>query len=409
MKSFQIAKQALRQYSTKTRKINDVVIVSAARTPMGSFQSSLAPLSASQLGATAIEAAVQRAGIAKEDVNEVIMGNVVSAGLGQAPARQAAIFAGLPKNVCCTTVNKVCSSGMKSVMIGAQTLMLGQAEVIVAGGMESMSNVPYYLQRGQTPYGGVKLIDGIVFDGLTDVYNKFHMGNCAENTAKKMGITRQNQDDFAIGSYKRSAEAWANKVFADEIVPVRIQQKRKPEIVVDTDEEFKRVNFDKFGQLSTVFQRENGTVTAGNASTLNDGGSACVLMTAEAAERLGCKPLARIVGFQDAETDPIDFPIAPALAIPKLLESTGIKKDDVARWEINEAFSVVVLANVQKLDVDPAKVNSNGGAVSLGHPIGMSGNRIVAHLAHTLKKGEFGCASICNGGGGASSILIEKL
>lgn len=298
---------------------------------------------------------------------------------------------------------------MKSVMIGAQTLMLGQAEVIVAGGMESMSNVPYYLQRGQTPYGGVKLIDGIVFDGLTDVYNKFHMGNCAENTAKKMGITRQNQDDFAISSYKRSAEAWANKAFADEIVPVRIQQKRKPEIVVDTDEEFKRVNFDKFGQLSTVFQRENGTVTAGNSSTLNDGGSACVLMTAEAAERLGCKPLARIVGFQDAETDPIDFPIAPALAIPKLLESTGIKKDDVARWEINEAFSVVVLANIQKLDVDPAKVNSNGGAVSLGHPIGMSGNRIVAHLAHTLKKGEFGCASICNGGGGASSILIEKL
>lgn len=294
-------------------------------------------------------------------------------------------------------------------MVGAQTLMLGQAEVIVAGGMESMSNVPYYLQRGATPYGGVKLIDGIVFDGLTDVYNKFHMGNCAENTAKKMGITRQNQDDFAIASYKRSAKAWENKVFADEIVPVRIQQKRKPEIIVDTDEEFKRINFDKFGQLSTVFQKENGTVTAGNASTLNDGGSACVLMTAEAAERLGCKPLARIVGFQDAETDPIDFPIAPALAIPKLLESTGIKKDDVARWEINEAFSVVVLANIQKLDVDPAKVNSNGGAVSLGHPIGMSGNRIVAHLAHTLKKGEFGCASICNGGGGASSILIEKL
>lgn len=376
---------------------------------MGSFQSSLAPLSATQLGAIAIESAIQRAGISKEDINEVYMGNVVSAGLGQAPARQAAIFAGLPKNVCCTTINKVCSSGMKSIMIGAQTLMLDQSEIIVAGGMESMSNVPYYLKRGPTPYGGVNLIDGIVFDGLTDVYNKFHMGNCAENTAKKMGITRQEQDEFAINSYKRSAKAWSDKIFDLEIVPVRIQQKRKPEIIVQEDEEFKRVNFDRFGQLSTVFQKDNGTVTAGNASTLNDGGSALVLMTTKAAENLKCKPLARIVGFQDAETDPIDFPIAPALAIPKLLEKTGIHKDDVALWEINEAFSVVVLANIKKLDVDPGKVNIHGGAVSLGHPIGMSGARIVTHLTHVLKPGEYGCASICNGGGGASSILIQKL
>ncbi|XP_055905441.1 acetyl-CoA acetyltransferase, mitochondrial isoform X2 [Eupeodes corollae] len=406
LKASKVIAQQARNFSSK---INDVVIVSAARTPMGSFQSSLAPLSATQLGATAIEAAVQRAGIAKEDVNEVYMGNVVSAGLGQAPARQAAIFAGLPKNVCCTTVNKVCSSGMKAVMIASQTLMLGQAEIIVAGGMESMSNVPYYLKRGGTPYGGVNMIDGIVHDGLWDVYNKFHMGNCAENTAKKMGISRKEQDDFAISSYKRSAQAWADKVFDAEIAPVKIQQKKKGEIIISEDEEFKRVNFDKFGQLTTVFQRENGTVTAGNASTLNDGGAAVVLMTADAAERLKLKPLARIVGFQDAETDPIDFPIAPALAIPRLLEKTGIRKDEVAMWEINEAFALVVAANIKKLDVDPAKVNIHGGAVSLGHPIGMSGARLIVHLSHSLKAGEYGCGSICNGGGGASSILIQKL
>lgn len=390
-------------------KINDVVIVSAARTPMGSFQSQLAPLSATQLGAVAIEAAVQRAGISKEDVQEVYMGNVVSAGLGQAPARQAAIFAGLPKNVCCTTVNKVCSSGMKSVMIASQSLMLGQADIAVAGGMESMSNVPYYLKRGQTPYGGINLIDGIVFDGLWDVYNKFHMGNCAENTAKKMGISRQDQDEFAINSYKRSAKAWSDKVFEAEIAPVTIQQKRKADIVVAEDEEYKRVNFDKFGNLSTVFQKENGTVTAGNASTLNDGGSALVLMTADKAAQMNLKPLARVVAFQDAETDPIDFPIAPALAVPKLLEKAGIKKEDVAMWEINEAFSLVVVANMRKMDVDPNKVNIHGGAVSLGHPIGMSGARLITHLSHALKSGEYGCASICNGGGGASSILVQKL
>lgn len=390
-------------------KINDVVIVSAARTPMGSFQSQLAPMSATQLGAVAIEAAVQRANISKEDVQEVYMGNVVSAGLGQAPARQAAVFAGLPKNVCCTTINKVCSSGMKSIMVASQSLMLGQSEIAVAGGMESMSNVPYYMKRGQTPYGGVNLTDGIVFDGLWDVYNKFHMGNCAENTAKKMNISRKDQDEFAINSYKRSAKAWADKVFDAEIAPVTIQQKRKADVVVSEDEEFKRVNFDKFGNLSTVFQKENGTVTAGNASTLNDGGSAVVLMTADVAAKMNLKPLARVVAFQDAETDPIDFPIAPALAIPKLLQKAGVKKEDVAMWEINEAFSVVVVANIRKLDVDPNKVNIHGGAVSLGHPIGMSGARLVTHLSHALKQGEYGCASICNGGGGASSILIQKL
>ncbi|XP_062559231.1 acetyl-CoA acetyltransferase, mitochondrial isoform X1 [Armigeres subalbatus] len=399
--------QGVRRYSTKR---HDVVIVAATRTPIGSFQSSLSSLSASQLGAVAVQGAVKQAGIAGSDVQEVYIGNVNAAGLGQAPARQAVIFAGLPKSTICTTVNKVCSSGMKSVMLGAQTLMLGQQEVVLAGGMESMSNVPYYLKRGATAYGGVQLQDGIVLDGLTDVYNKFHMGNCAENTAKKMGITRQDQDEFAVNSYKRSAAAWANKAFDAEITPVTIPGKRgKPDVVVKEDEEYKRVNFDKFGQLATVFQRENGTVTAGNASTLNDGASAVILMTAEAAEKFKCKPLARIVGFADAETDPIDFPIAPALAIPKLLQQTGVRKEDVAMWEINEAFSVVVVANQRKLDIDPAKINIHGGAVSLGHPIGMSGARLVTHLAQSLKAGQIGCASICNGGGGASSILIEKL
>lgn len=261
---------------------------------------------------------------------------------------------------------------MKSVMYAAQTLMLGQGqEVIVAGGMESMSNVPFYLKRGTTPYGGINMVDGIVNDGLWDVYNKIHMGSCAENTAKKLNITRQDQDNFGLSSYKRSAEAWKNKVFDAEVTPVKLPGKKgKPEVVVSEDEEFKRVNFDKFGSLSTVFQREGGTVTAGNASTLNDGASALVLMTAEAAEKFKCKPLARIIGFADAETDPIDFPIAPSFAVPKLLKQSGVKKEDVARWEINEAFSLVVLANMKLMEVDPDKVNINGGAVSLGHPIG---------------------------------------
>lgn len=299
---------------------------------------------------------------------------------------------------------------MKSVMLAAQGLQTGAQDVILAGGMESMSNVPFYLKRGETTYGGMQLVDGIVFDGLTDVYNKFHMGNCAENTAKKLNISRQQQDDYAISSYKRSAAAHEVKAFAEEIVPVSVPQKRgAPPIVFSEDEEYKKVNFDKFTKLATVFQKENGTVTAGNASTLNDGAAALVLMTTEAAQRLNVKPLAKVVGFADGECDPIDFPIAPAIAIPKLLEQTGVKKDDVALWEINEAFSLVAVANQKLLDLDPAKVNVHGGAVSLGHPIGMSGARLVVHLCHALKKGEKGVASICNGGGGASSIMIEKL
>ncbi|KAF9822855.1 hypothetical protein SFRURICE_016089 [Spodoptera frugiperda] len=388
--------KAMAAYSSKV-SLNDVVIASAVRTPMGSFRGSLASLSASELGAVAVKAAVERAGVPKEEIKEVYMGNVCSASMGQAPARQAVIFAGLPKSTICTTVNKVCASGMKSIMLATQGLQIGSQDVILAGGMESMSNVPYYLKRGETPYGGIQLIDGIVFDGLTDVYNKFHM-------------VGKQQDDYAISSYKRSAAAYEAKAFADELVSVPVPQKRgAPPVLFAEDEEYKKINFEKFTKLSTVFQRENGTVTAGNASTLNDGAAAMVLMTAEAAQRLNIKPIARVVGYADGECDPIDFPIAPAVAIPKLLEKTGVKKDDVAMWEINEAFSVVAVANQKLLELDPAKVNIHGGAVSLGHPIGMSGARIVVHLCHALKKGEKGVASICNGGGGASSIMIEKL
>nr|QYV43156.1 acetyl-CoA acetyltransferase [Colaphellus bowringi] len=397
-----------RLYSSTSRR--EVVIISATRTPMGTFLGPLAPLSATRLGAVAIEAAIERAGLPKEEIKEVYMGNVCQGGIGQAPARQATLFAGLPKSTICTTVNKVCASGMKAVMFGAQSLQLGDQDVVLAGGMESMSNVPYYLKRGQTPYGGVTLSDGVVVDGLIDVYNKFHMGNCAENTAKKLSITRQQQDDYAISSYKRSAEAYKNNVFASELVPVSVPQKKgQPDFVLTADEEYKRVNFDKFGKLATVFQRENGTVTAGNASTLNDGAAALVMTTPETAARLNVTPLARIVGYQDGACDPIDFPIAPAVSIPKLLEKTGVKTEEVAMWEINEAFSLVVVANQQILGLDPAKVNIHGGAVSLGHPIGMSGARIIVHLVHALKRGEKGVASICNGGGGASSIMIEKL
>ncbi|EFN85668.1 Acetyl-CoA acetyltransferase, mitochondrial [Harpegnathos saltator] len=398
-----------RMYSSKV-KLNDVVIISAVRTPIGSFLGSLSKVSATKLGAIAVQAAVERSSIAKEQVKEVYMGNVCQGFLGQAPARQAALFAGLPKSTICTTVNKVCASGMKSIMLASQSLQCGHQEIVLAGGMESMSNVPYYLARGATSYGGLKLEDGIVFDGLTDVYNKCHMGNCAENTAKKLNISRRQQDEYAISSYKRSAAAYESNTFKDELVPVSVPQKKgKPDVMFDKDEEYKRVNFEKFSTLSTVFQKDNGTVTAGNASTLNDGAAALVMTSSEVAEKLNLKPLARVVAFHDAATDPIDFPIAPALAVPSLLENAGVNKNDVALWEINEAFSVVAVANQKLLDIDPAKVNVHGGAVSLGHPIGMSGARIVVHLVHALKAGEKGVASICNGGGGASSILIEKL
>ncbi|XP_075054938.1 acetyl-CoA acetyltransferase, mitochondrial [Mixophyes fleayi] len=397
------------RYASSQRTVNEVVIASAVRTPIGSFQGTLSSLPATKLGSIAIKAAVEQAGIPAEAVNEVYMGNVLQAGQGQAPTRQATLGAGLQISTPTTTINKVCASGMKSVMLAAQSLMCGHQQVMVAGGMESMSNVPYCMSRGGTPYGGVKLEDLIVKDGLTDVYNKFHMGNCAENTAKKLSIGREEQDNYAISSYTRSKAAWDSGLLAHEITPVTISQKGKPDVVVQEDEEYKRVDFSKFPKLKTVFQKDNGTVTAANASTLNDGAAALVLTTLEAAEKLKVKPLARILAFADSAVDPIDFPIAPAYAIPKILSAAGLKKEDISMWEINEAFSVVVLANIKMLDIDPAKVNINGGAVSLGHPIGMSGARIVGHMAHALKKGQFGIAAICNGGGGSSAILIEKL
>lgn len=389
--------------------LNDVVIVSAARTPVGSFLGSLSTVPATKLGSTAIEAAVERAGIPKDAVQEVYMGNVLQAAQGQAPARQATLGAGLNLGTPCTTVNKVCASGMKAVMLASQSLMCGHQEVMVAGGMESMSNVPYFLKRGQTPYGGIKAADGIVHDGLTDAYNHCHMGNCAENTAKKYGISREDQDEYAIRSYTLSKKAAESGVFDVEITPVTIPQRKGDPKVVNADEEYLRVNFDRFKSLKPVFQKENGTVTAANASTLNDGAAAMVLMTAGAAQSMGVKPLARVAGFADAAIDPMDFPTAPAYAIPKMLQRAGVKVEDVAMWEVNEAFSVVVLANAKILGVGLDKVNVHGGAVSIGHPIGMSGARITGHMVHALKAGEFGVGGICNGGGGASAILIEKL
>ena len=399
---------SVRRYSSASSQ--DVVIVGAARTPMGGFRGSLSSFSAPQLGSLAITAALERAKCPKDAVDEVYMGAVLQGGMGQAPDRQAALFAGLPTSVLCTAVNKVCASGMKSIMQAAQSLQLGHNSVMVAGGMESMSNVPYYMARGDTPYGGVPLKDGLVADGLTDVYNKFHMGNCGENTAKKLGISREEQDEYGVNSYKRAAAAYSEGNIKDELVEVEVKGKRgKPSTFVTEDEEYRKVNFDKFSKLATVFQREGGTVTAGNASTLSDGAAATVLMTAEAADRLGCKPLARIVGYADGAMDPIDFPIAPKIATDKLLQQTGVSAHEVDLWEINEAFSVVVLANMKLSELDPAKVNIHGGAVSLGHPLGASGTRIVNHLVFALQPGQKGVASICNGGGGASSIMIEKL
>lgn len=405
-----IVQLSSRMHTTGTSNLNEVVIVSFARTPIGSFRSSLAPSSAPKLGSVAIQAAIERAGIKKEDVQEVYMGNVLSAGSGQAPARQAALGAGLSQSTPCTTVNKVCASGMKAIMLAAQSLMCGSQEVMVAGGMESMSNVPYYLNRGETPYGGVHLADGIVHDGLTDAYDKIHMGACAEQTAKKYDVSRQDQDNFAIESYKRSAAAAKAGFFAKEIVPVTISGKRgKPDTVVTEDEEYKKANFEKFSTVPTVFLKEGGTITAANASTLNDGAAACVLMTRQAAERLGVKPLARIVGFADAAVEPVHFSIAPAFAMPKVLKATGVKEEDVAMFEVNEAFSSVVLCNIKHLKLDPSKVNIHGGAVSIGHPIGMSGARIVGRMALHLESGQYGLAGICNGGGGASALLLQKL
>lgn len=392
--------------------MEEVYIISAVRTAIGSFGGVLSGFTAVELGSKAIQGAVDRARIKPEEVQEVYMGNVVSANLGQAPARQAAIGAGLGYEVPCTTVNKVCSSGMKSVMLGAQTIMLGQADIIVAGGMESMSNAPFYVPKARFgyKYGNAELVDGLVRDGLWEVYYKFPMGNCADNTAKEMNISREEQDAFAVRSYQKSAEATKAGRFKSEIISIEIPQRKGDPIIIDEDEEFKKVDFDKIPNLKPVFSAD-GTVTAANASTINDGASAMVLMSRKKAEEKGLKPWAKILGFADAAQDPIWFTTAPSKAIPKALALSGVDASEVDFYEINEAFSAVVLANNIKLDLDPEKVNVNGGAVSLGHPLGASGARIITTLTGVLDQNQarIGVAGICNGGGGASAIVLEKI
>jgi len=391
--------------------MKEVYIVSAVRTPIGSFNGALAEVPAGKLGAAAVKAAVDRAGVKPSDVNEVLMGCVLQANLGQAPARQAAKFAGLPNEVHCTTVNKVCASGLKSVIFGAQSIMLGDSDIIVAGGMENMSQVPYYLDKARNGYrlGHGQLLDGLVKDGLTDVYHNNHMGNSAELCAKECNVSREEQDAYAIESYKRSAAAWAAGKFKDEIVPLVVST-RKGDVTVSEDEEYKAVNFEKIPGLKPVFQKD-GTVTAANASTLNDGAAALVLMSKERAEQLGIKPLAIIRGYADAEQAPEWFTTSPSKAVPRAVAKAGLKMEDINFFEINEAFSVVSIANNREMKLDPAKVNVNGGAVSLGHPLGASGARILVTLIHVLKqnKARYGAAGICNGGGGASAIVIENV
>ncbi|QNE41731.1 acetyl-CoA C-acyltransferase [Hymenobacter sp. NBH84] len=392
--------------------MKDVVIVAAVRTPIGSFGGSLSSLSATELGGIALKGALDKAGVSPDQVQQVIMGNVISANLGQAPARQAARNAGLPDTVECTTVNKVCASGTKAIMYGAQAIMLGQADVVLAGGMESMSNVPYYLDKARfgAKYGHGQMIDGLVRDGLWDPYHDYAMGNAAENTAKEMGFTREQQDEFAIESYTRSAKAAQEGKKKDEIVPVTITSRGKTTVVED-DEEYLKVDFAKLPGLKPAFLKDGGTVTAANASTLNDGAAAVLLMSREKAEELGVTPLARIRGFADAEQAPEWFTTSPSLAIPKALKHAGVDASEVDFYEINEAFSVVSLANNKLLNLEGTKVNVYGGAVSLGHPLGASGARIVTTLVNVLHQegGKIGVTGICNGGGGASSIVIERL
>lgn len=392
--------------------MKEVYIISAVRTPLGSFGGMFAGLTAVELGSAAIRGALDRAGIAAAEVEEVFMGNVVSANLGQAPARQAAIGAGIGINVPCTTVNKVCSSGMKAIMFGAQSIMLGHNGVVVAGGMESMTNIPYYVPKARWgyKYGDASLVDGLARDGLTDAYGQMAMGVCADNTARKYGLSREAQDAYAMRSYRLAAEATAKGWFRDEIVPVPVPQRKGEAIVMTEDEEFRRVNFEKIPTLRPAFTKD-GTVTAANASTINDGAAALVLASAEKVEALGLRPLARILAFADAAQEPEWFTTAPTLAAPKALQRAGMELKDIDYLEINEAFAVVPMAFNQLLGVDDDRVNVFGGAVSIGHPLGASGARIVATLANILqhKDASTGLATLCNGGGGASALIIEKV
>ena len=390
--------------------MKEVYIVSAVRTPIGSFGGALAALSATQLGATAIRSALERIKLDPKEVQEVFMGNVLSAGIGQSPVTQASIWAGIPNTVPGTTINKVCASGMKAIMLGAESIMLGDNDVVVAGGMESMSNVPYYLDKARNGYrlGHGVVTDGLVKDGLWDVYNDYHMGSAAELCATECKISREEQDAYAIESYKRSAEAYSKGLFKEEIVPVSVPQRGKDPVIFTDDEEYKNVKFDKIASLKPAFQKD-GTVTAANASKLNDGAAAVVLMSKEKADKLGIKPLAKIRSFADAQQAPEWFTTAPSKALPKAISKAGLKPDDIEYYEINEAFSVVAIANNKEMKLDPSRVNVNGGAVSLGHPLGCSGARIIVTLIHVLKqqKAKIGAAGICNGGGGASAMVIE--
>lgn len=389
-----------------------VYIVSAVRTPIGSFGGVLKGFSATKLGAHAIKGALAKAGVTADQVNEVFMGNVVSANLGQAPARQAAIFAGIPNDVPCTTINKVCSSGVKSVMIGAQSIMLGMSDIVVTGGMESMTNIPFYLPKARYGYGygNGEIVDGLAKDGLIDVYNEYAMGVCADNTASKYGISREEQDAFAITSYKRSAAATESGKFEGEIIPIEVPQRKGDPILVNEDEEFKRVKFEKIPSLRPAFTKD-GTVTAANASTINDGASSLILASEEAVKKYNLKPVARIVSFADAAHEPEWFTTAPTKAAPKALDRAGLSLNDIDYFEVNEAFSVVTMAFNKVMEVDPEKVNIHGGAVSLGHPLGASGARIVTTLNGVLQQNEakYGMAAICNGGGGASAMILEKM
>ncbi len=389
----------------------EVYIVSAVRTPLGSFGGTLAGVSATKLGSIAIKGALDKIKLDPSLVNEVFMGSVIQANLGQAPARQAAKFAGLPDAVNCTTVNKVCASGMKSISLATQAILLGDADVIVAGGMENMSQAPFYLENNRwgAKYGNGVVVDGLVKDGLTDVYGNIPMGNCSDLCAKEKGFTREQQDAFAIESYTRSANAWKAGKFTEEVVPVEIVTK-KGAVLFSEDEEYKNVNFEKIPTLKPVFGKE-GTATAANSSTMNDGAAALILMSKEKAEVLGLKPLAKIIAYADAEQAPEWFTTSPSIALPKAVEKAGLKLSDINYFELNEAFATVGLANIKLMNLDASKVNVNGGAVSLGHPLGASGARIIVTLINVLKQNnaKYGAAAICNGGGGASALVIENM
>jgi acetyl-CoA C-acetyltransferase len=391
--------------------MKEVLILSAVRTPIGSFGGALKDFSATQLGALAIKAAVERAGISPDQVQDVLMGSVIQANLGQAPARQAAKFAGLPDNVNCTTVNKVCASGMKSIAMGAQGILLGDTDVVVVGGMESMSNVPFYVPalRWGNKYGNTQLVDGLARDGLTDVYDGKAMGNAAELCASTCGISREEQDAFAVESYQRSQRAWEEGLFQNEVVPVEVPQRKGAPIWVSRDEEPFNVRFDKIPTLSPAFQKE-GTVTAANASTMNDGAAALVLVSREKAEALGLQPIGRILSQADAEQAPEWFTTTPSLAIPKAVAKAGLQMTDIDYWELNEAFAVVGIENTRRLHLNPARVNAHGGAVSIGHPLGCSGARIIVTLLHAMaaRGARRGVAAICIGGGEATAVLVER-